>query len=287
MSTARHAPCLTSADHGVQPLTSAPRLADRRLAELLDETTSARLAAAGQLAAGLMHEVNNPLAVVLGNLEFARLALRDFLARQPAAAVASELELLSQLIGDAEFGAQRIVDVVSDLRPLSRSGDPLPSTFEVASAVRSALRVARARVQLVAELELELEPGLVVVGNAGQLTQAVLALLLDAAEVLRADGTEQAKLFLRVTRERGQVVLTISDSGPRIPDALLPRLFEPLAVRAPGARGGVAPCVVRDIVERLGGTVEVSSGERSGVTFTLRLPLVAADQGAGAGEAAA
>jgi two-component system NtrC family sensor kinase len=281
MFDAHQAPSHTPADTVAEAPTSVARPGDRRLAHLLDETTSARLAAAGQLAAGLLHEVNNPLAVVLGNLEFARLALRDFLARDPARAGASELDLLAQLIGDAEHGAQRIVEVVSDLRPLSRSTDSHPSTFELGAAVRAALRVVRAQVQRVADLVLDLEPGLVVIGNAGQLTQAVLALVLDATEVMRTAGGAPASLVVRAQREHGRAVLRVTDSGPSIPEPLLPRLFDPLGTREAGGRAGLGPCVVREIVQRLGGTLEVASGAATGVTFTVSLPLAASRDGVG------
>jgi signal transduction histidine kinase/ActR/RegA family two-component response regulator len=236
-----------------------------------DVAQAARAGAAGQLAASMVHEVNNPLSCILGNLEFAREKLRELAARGPGATAAGTEGVL-QSLADAERGALRIMDVVTDIRVMSHCEDSAPSIFDVSDAVRSALRVAGAQLEATSSVSAELEP-LRVRGNPGQLTQVVLSLLLASEGAMHGVAREQRALRISSWRDGDRAVLRITDTGPVIAEASLAHIFEPFAEDGGERRGGLGLCLSRDVVARHGGSLLVGSGDGGGAVFTVLLPL--------------
>lgn len=240
-------------------------LALRRSRLVRDVAQAAQAAAAGQLAAGLVHEINNPLSCILGNLDFAREKLRELAARETG-------EGVLQSLADAERGALRIMDVVSDIRVISHCEDSTPSVFDLSDAVRSALRVAGAQLEATASVSADLTP-LRVRGNPGQLTQVILSLLLASEEAMR--GVDRARRALRIGSwcDGERAVLRVVDTGPALTEASLAGIFEPSVEKTGGRRGGLGLYLSRDVVARHGGSLAVGSSDGGGAVFTISLPL--------------
>jgi signal transduction histidine kinase len=231
---------------------------------------SEKLASVGRLAAGVAHEIGNPLAAILGFVELLRAGgldpeeEREFLARIFAEThrihrIIRDLLDFSRQSSDAEDDAR---DVSSDLRAV------------VADAVRLVAPQKDLRlVTIEQQLHDDARP---VRGAAHRLTQVVLNLLLNAADAVDGEGT----IVVTVMPSEGDTVsLVVEDSGPGIAPGVLATLFEPFVTTKPAGRGtGLGLAVCHTIVERLGGTMRAENtltadGRASGARFVVRLPV--------------
>lgn len=279
---------------------------DRALQHLRDTEVqliqAERLAAVGELAAGVAHEVNNPVNFALNSLrvlqdtvgqvrEFAsRLAAIDWRDAAKLPERAKELQRLEAEIGLEEVvatldelisivieGLERTGRLVADLRDFGAPGDRSGQPLDVAQALESTLAMAGATfARGGVRLEREIEPELPVLeGDPGAIKQLFLNLLKNAVEALEETGGT-----VRVTAARSQdgraVEVSVSDDGPGIEPAEAERIFEPFFTTKPAGRGtGLGLSICRRIAEAHGGTLTVSSTPGAGATFTLRLPAEA------------
>jgi signal transduction histidine kinase len=244
--------------------------ADRtRLREQL--MVSDRLASIGTLAAGIAHEINNPLAVALGNVEY---ALSSVVALERGGPTAIGPELREPLV-DAKEALGRVRDIVRDVKLFSRAGDPTRrGPVDLRQVLRSALRMtwneARHRARLVEEFG-QLP---VIDGNDSRLGQVFLNLLVNAIQSLPDGHATQHRITVRTrTDEQGAAVVEIEDTGCGIAPEHLPRVFEPFFTtkQAESATGlGLAIC--HAIVAETGGTISVSSEVQKGTLVRVTLP---------------
>ncbi len=236
----------------------------------------ARLAAVGELAAGLVHEITNPLSCVLANLELARAELLSLEVVDGDGA--TRRDAISQLLDDTFRGVDRIMELVRDVRLLSRSDERHLSVFDLGDAVRSALRVARASLHDTLEVNLDLAPELFVEGNPGQLSQAIYHLLANAEQAMRVAKSSPRLIELRAFQEGERVILEVRDSGPGIPASRLGAIFEAfVTTKAELGHVGLGLTMSREIVARHGGTLHASCGQGGGAIFTIDLPTCSPD----------
>ena len=210
-----------------------------------------KLAGIGRLAAGVAHEINNPLAVILG---YARL-----LRKKAEGLAADDLKVIE----DETLRAKQIVDDLLDLsRPVDMGRTPwIPRRLcdEIASRLFGTPPLSAVRVSVEGQGR--------VAGNALKLRQVVVNLLKNAAEAAGPGGT----VAVRIEPVDFGVALSVSDSGPGLSDEVRARLFEPFFTRKAGGTGlGLA--VSKGIVEAHGGALEAESSPGGGARFTLRLP---------------
>lgn len=218
-----------------------------------------RLAAIGQLAAGVSHEIDNPVGIILG---YAELLMEDLDESDPrrddVRAIIDECKRCKRITGGL-LGFARTV-------PVSRA--PLSLNALVEETVAS-LRPQKLFKEVIFRLrpEPQLPP---VVGDADQLRQVLVNLLLNAAQAMSGRGT----LTVEVRCEGDLGVVLVADTGPGIPGELRERIFEPFfSTKARGEGTGLGLSVCRKLVEEHGGTLTAGSGCSGGARFRLALPL--------------
>ena len=234
---------------------------------------SDKLAAVGQLAAGVMHEINNPLATIS-----ACLAAMEMRVGEPGpAAAAGMLEYLEI----AEKEVQRCTRIVDGLLDFSRPKGKAKGPVSLSALAEDALFLLKhhqryRQITVRTELDAELPAAL---GNAEQLIQVLLALMLNALDAMEAGG----ELTLRTRRGRargGEVVVEVADTGPGIARAEQAKIFEPFYTTKPPGRGtGLGLSICYGIVADHHGHIEVDSQQGRGATFRVILP--AHDDGRG------
>jgi signal transduction histidine kinase/ActR/RegA family two-component response regulator len=247
---------------------------------------SEKLASIGMLAAGVAHEINNPAAFVLANIEAlgGHLRLVEERLREPAGAAGAQgiSDLLFEanvILQESKEGMARIHRIVRDLSSFSHSDDEANAPMNVNAAIDSALGMLRNELKYRARVERDLRATRPVRGNAARLGQVFLNLLLNAAQALDEANSKHNVVTVRSYDEAGEAVVEISDNGPGIATEILPRIFESFFTTKPRGMGtGLGLPISLGIVRALGGEIVVESRPGEGATFRVRLP--AEDKGA-------
>jgi two-component system, NtrC family, sensor kinase len=221
---------------------------------------SEKLASLGRLAAGVAHEINNPLG---GILAFSMLALEDCNPDNP---LRNNLEIISKQ-------AMRCREIVRGLLEFSRRADVPLAPTNVNTVVGSALSLLTNQaifmnVKVVQELAPTLPPILI---DPSHLQQVIVNLVLNAVDSMEQSG--ELRITTRHDAEAGEVLLAIGDTGKGIPEELLPLIFEPFfTTKKVGQGTGLGLAIVHGIVTRVEGRIEVSTSPQ-GTTFTLHFPI--------------
>ena len=234
------------------------------------------LAAVGTLAAGIAHEINNPLAYVMLNLEY---MMRELPRQREEPELASRLDAR---LTDAEHGAWRVGAIVRDLHSFAMREAASSELVDVRVVVERALQMTRQhidpRAQLVARLD---EASLLVRGDPGQLEQVFVNLLVNAAQAIGTGARDRNTVTVSIEREGDQVLVSVGDSGAGIAQDRLGRVFEPFFTTKPAGIGtGLGLSVCHRIVSDLGGKVSVDSEVGRGTTFRVSLPYAGEGEGA-------
>ena len=226
-----------------------------------------RLAALGVLSAGIAHEINNPLAYLLLNLEFLSRELPT-LPNDP-----SKLDALMVRVRDAFHGAERVASIVRDLRTFARADEGIRGPVDVQAALESALNIAGSEIKQKATLIRDYQPVPPVDANPNRIEQVLLNLLLNAAQALPGHETPSHEVRAKLRSEDNQVQIIIEDTGAGIPDELLAKIFDPFFTTKPAGVGtGLGLSICRSIVRGLGGEISVNSSPGQGSRFTVSLP---------------
>jgi PAS domain S-box-containing protein len=219
-----------------------------------------RLSTLGRLAAGVAHEINNPAAFLMLGLEHLAQLLSD---GEQALAEDDRTEAL-ELLGQLTESLQRIAEIVRDLRmfagPIRSQAGGAPATCDVERVVKSALTLSRSQLVERARLELDLAPVPPVLIERGRLAQVLVNLLVNAAQAIPVERGREHRITL-ATRQRGaDVEIEIADTGVGIAPADRERIWKPFfTTKEPGSGTGLGLSISRDIIERAGGSIEVTS----------------------------
>jgi CheY-like chemotaxis protein len=243
-----------------------------------------RMASIGTLAAGVAHEINNPLSYVMANVDF----LRRFLARLRRAGLAADgggpgpgpgpgradgLEEAEAAVADALDGAERVREIVRDLRVLSRPGDEERTRLDLRRVVDTAASMVAHEVRHRARLVKEYRAPPAVLANDGRLTQVLLNLLVNAAHAIPEGQLARNEIRVVVGGTAEEAVVEVRDTGCGIAPELLARVFEPFFTTKPvGVGTGLGLSICHRIVADLGGSIEVESAPGQGTLFRVRLP---------------
>ncbi|MCB9716477.1 MAG: response regulator [Myxococcales bacterium] len=224
-----------------------------------------RMASVGTLAAGVAHELNNPLAYVMGNLEL----LQQALLSPPG----DDAELLA-MIEEALQGARRMRGITQDLRTFSRPHAEAMEAVDPRAVMDSALRMAATEIRHRAGLCRDYEEVPAVFADPGKLGQVFLNLVVNAVQALPVGEAAQHEILVRTTTDaEGWAVVEVSDTGPGIPRHLAARIFEPFVTTKPRGEGtGLGLSICHNIVTSLGGRISMEPRLPHGTTFRVVLP---------------
>jgi len=225
-----------------------------------------KMSAIGQLVGGMAHEINNPLASVLVNME---LLLSE--AKEP-----SQLEILRAIKTETDRAAQ----VVRNLLTYVRGQGSVRSPIDLRDAVRGAVALRRSQLlKQGIQVEVQLPPEPVTVsGNTVNLQQVLMNLLVNAEHAV-GSHRDSGHLWVRLTRAGGQAVVTIDDDGPGIAPELLSRIFDPFYTTRPEGEGaGLGLSVSAGIVADHRGRITAAERPGGGARFTVELSLLEGSQ---------
>ncbi len=220
---------------------------------------SDRLASLGTLAAGVAHEINNPLTYLLANLALLAPTITEARAKEW---IASALE-----------GGERIRTIVSDLGSFSHVGEGPRAPLDVSLLLDSSIRMADNAIRYRAKVIRDYRATCPVVANDARLGQVFLNLIINAAQAI-PEGASDAHAITLATRDDGNwVVVEITDTGVGIPPELRDKIFDAFVTTKPrGVGTGLGLYICRAIVDSLGGALTVEATGGRGATFRVRLP---------------
>jgi PAS domain S-box-containing protein len=230
-----------------------------------------RISSLGALAAGVAHEINNPLTYVVGNLT---LAARELAALEVPEEVAFKLHDLQKALADARAGADRVRFIVSDLNTFGSEPRAELTNVDLRKVLDSAINMAWSEIRHRARLVREYRDGPAVLGNEHRLGQVFLNLLVNAAQAIEEGDAQKNTIQVVTGLEDGVIVVSIQDSGRGFDDNVGARMFDPFFTTKPLGEGtGLGLAICRSIIDSLGGQIVASSeGVGRGSVFTVRLP---------------
>jgi PAS domain S-box-containing protein len=231
-----------------------------------------RMSSLGILAAGVAHEINNPLTVVIANLDATLEQCR--VIERSAREVPPYLAEMTETIEDCLAAADRVREIVSNLKVFSRPDEVSRSPVDLRAVVRLSLKLIKNDLRYRATLVTEYGDVPLVLGNEARLGQVVLNLLVNAAQSMPEGQDEQNTITVRTrTHRSGCALLEICDTGPGIPDDVMEHIFEPFFTTKPiGVGTGLGLAICRQIVTGFGGEIAVDSELGKGTRFRVFLP---------------
>jgi signal transduction histidine kinase len=229
-----------------------------------------KLEALGRLAAGLAHEVNNPLSFIMANLNHVQRELAVLAATQPAGSV----EELQESCHDALHGCERIQRLVQDVRGFSRSSSPPAVPVDVCGVLEEALAMANLGRVPGLRVEKELRPVPPLLVDEHGLGQVLLNLLINALHAVESGPAEPRIRVATGVEEDGRVRVEVQDNGRGIAPEHLGRIFEPFFTTKPvGVGTGLGLFICHGIISGFGGELSVESQPGQGATFRVLLPV--------------
>jgi signal transduction histidine kinase len=252
-----------------------------------------KLASIGMLAAGVAHEINNPAAFVLANIEALCGQMRlieERIKDLPGAAgrsteVGGILFEATAMLQESKEGMVRIHRIVRDLGSFSHADDDSTGPISVNGAVESALTMLRNELKYRARVERDLRATSAVRANSARLGQVFLNLIMNAAQALDEAGIKRNVVTVSSFEDGTDVVVQVQDNGPGIPADVMPHIFDSFFTTKPrGVGTGLGLPISQGIVRSMGGEITVDSRPNAGSIFRVRLPAVAAPIAAAAPE---
>jgi signal transduction histidine kinase/ActR/RegA family two-component response regulator len=243
-----------------------------------------RMSGVGTLAAGVAHEINNPLSYVIGNQQFVLERLEPLLEGAEGETVTvpvTTLEGLAEALRDASEGAGRVRHIVRDLKTFSRGDEESTRALDVRPELESALSICFNEVRHRAKVKRNLGEVPLVVANEARLGQVFLNLLVNAAQSIPDGQVERNEIVLSTfTDAQGRAVVEVADTGSGIAPEHLARIFDPFFTTKPvGVGTGLGLSICHGIVNVLGGDIQVESKVAKGTRFRVVLPPAPPDAG--------
>jgi signal transduction histidine kinase len=280
--------CLIIANQQSQPFDKAAREHLGDLAALIIERLELqrskaevagemdRVITTGILAAGVAHEINNPLSFVCGNIQFALRLLDEGVAESDKPESIAELK---EALTDALVGSRRVHNVVQDLHRLaggSANDDFSIESIDLIEPLKSSLNIARKHIEQRAQLVTELNKVAEVMGNQSKLGQIFLNLLINAAQAIPKGQVGDNEVRVSTANRGSDVVVSISDTGTGISKENLAHIFAPYFTTKSQTEGtGLGLAISHNIVTAMSGDIEIDTELGQGTTFRIVLPSAA------------
>ena len=245
----------------------------KELQELV--ATTDRLVSMGVLAAGVAHEINNPLTALVSSLDFLDEEIEALVAVGSGAP--SRVDELHDLLLTSKEATYRIRDIVRDLRLFTRPNEERSTMVDLRETLDSTARLARVEIRHRARLVKDFRPVPLVYGNEARLGQVFLNLVMNAAQAITDGDVERNEITLTTsTDENGWALVEVRDTGRGIPEAILPHIFGAFFTTKPvGVGTGLGLSISRRIIESAGGHLDAHSTEGQGAMFRAVLPPAA------------
>lgn len=232
-----------------------------------------KLASVGELAAGIAHEINNPVAIMVEEAGWLQDLMEDGAYKNPA-----DIEEFERALNQIRTQGKRCKEITHKLLSFARKTDSRIEDFEIGHLIEElvALSSQRAKYSNV-ELITRLEPKLPAISAShSELQQVFLNLINNALDAMDKTG---GTLEVSAKQEGRQIVIEVSDDGPGIPKANLARIFDPFFTTKPvGSGTGLGLSICYGIISKMGGEITVKSAVDVGTTFEIRIP-VKSDEG--------
>lgn len=233
-------------------------------------STAERMASISTMAAGMAHEINNPLAAVLGNVSYALENLSRGLVGDPEAV----LEDVKDALRDAEAAGARIIRIIEDLKRLSRLERVDREVLDLPDVVEAAVKVCEHQIRPCATVQRSYGTTPFVQAAESQLVQVLTNLLINAGQAIGPGDAANQRIEIKTSSDdSGNAVIEVSDTGPGISRAELARIFDPFYSSKPIGRGmGLGLSISHNIISSLDGEITVESTPGVGTTFRIVLP---------------
>ena len=232
-----------------------------------------RMASVGTLAAGIAHEINNPLSYVLTNLE---MVIEDLERIDPA--LAPSLVDCAVMVREARHGAERIRKIVRGLKTFSRAGDERRTVIDVIQVLEVSIQMTFNEIRHRARIVKDYGPVPFVEADDSRLGQVFINLLVNAAQAF-GEGSPQRNEIRVVTGTdaAGHAFVEVADTGPGIPPDTIDKIFDPFFTTKPiGVGTGLGLSICHNIVTGLGGQITATNRPSGGAVFRVTLPAATA-----------
>ncbi|MGS2716782.1 sensor histidine kinase [Eionea flava] len=266
---------------------------------------SEKMASIGQLAAGVAHEINNPIAFIGSNLsalkeysevyrQFISLQqclIESFLEKEKANVLAEKISELKTyrddndmdfidgdiqgLVDDAIYGVQRVSTIANGLREYSRASDDVMEACDVNVCLSDALKIANNQLKYHSDVQTDFLENAICIGNKGKLTQVFTNIMVNAAQAMQSDKVNDKGMLTISTKKYEQYIrASIADTGKGISKKHLSKLFDPFFTTKPEGEGtGLGLSISQGIIDDHGGVITVESEEGKGTLFIIDIPL--------------
>ncbi len=226
-----------------------------------------RLSSVCSLAAGMAHEINNPIAFVKGNLEYISEILEEN-------GLHEELVDLNAAVNESMEGVLRVAAIVQDMQNLARIQPKESGPIDLSSTVHSAINLTSHETRRRATLDIDISEEIVVLADSANLHQVLINLLINAAEAMPEEDQESNRLLVRCSNnDDNTATIEIRDSGPGIPDNELARVFDPFYTTKDIGKGtglGLPSC--QQLVSAMNGTLVLENHAEGGLVARITLP---------------
>jgi len=235
-----------------------------------------RMVSVGTLAAGVAHEINNPLSYVMANLDLVVEEIRSL----SGGSSSGRMKELENMVLEVREGAERVRKIVRGLKTFSRAEDERRGVMDVKPALELAINMSFNEIRHRARLVKDYGETPLIEADDARLGQVFINLLVNAAQAIPEGNAEGNEIrIVTSTDVHGRAVVEIRDTGPGIPEAARARIFEPFfTTKSVGVGTGLGLSICHNIVTGMDGEISVSSAEGSGTCFRVVLPAARVQQ---------
>jgi len=258
---------------------------------------SEKMASLGQLAAGVAHEINNPIGFSLSNLntmedyieallaldglvmgKMSTLEIETFKSQYKALRDDHDIDFIIEdiqgLLKDSLKGLNRVADIVANLKKVSHAGELEKEMCNINEVIDDSLKVVWSELKYNMEVKTQYDVIPPFNCHSGEITQVLMNLFLNASYACEKQGILNISTCVKETKDKQWIVITVEDNGKGMSKEVLKKVFDPFFTTKPvGVGTGLGLSVSFGIIEKHGGLIDVKSIEGQGTTFTIYLPL--------------